>query len=77
MFLVVLDAYMSFKYMLRAFLKGKDMSLMANMASINFLPMQTALLVGKNNLFQPQKNFFHSQSGVTSFHFKWETGASL
>lgn len=65
MFLVLLDAYVSFIYMLRDLLKGKDMSLMADMASINFLPMQTALLLGKHNLFQPQKIFLHSQNGLT------------
>lgn len=65
MFLVLLDAYMSFKYMLKDFPKGKDMSLMANMASINFLSMQTALPVGEHNLFQPQKIFLYSQNGVT------------
>jgi len=69
-FLVLLDVCASFKYMLRDLLKGKDMSLVANMSSINFLPMQTALLVGKHNLFQPQKIFFLSQNGVTSFYLK-------
>lgn len=62
MFLVILDAYLSFKYMLRHLFKGKGMSLTG---SINFLSMQTALLVAKHNLFQAQKTFLHSQNGVT------------